>query len=447
MQISMHEVCRHQDAQIPLLQATMNFEPSPRARECLARLEAFLDRYLLPYNAAWHAAARRQQQPEFVADLRALAREEGLWNLCLPKLPPGAPGMALSHLDYAPLAEAMGRLPWAAEVFNCNAPDSGNMELLLRFATPAQRARWLEPHLAGELRSAFAMSEPDVASSDPTNLQTEVRREGRELVVSGRKWFVTGVAHPDCRLLIVVCRNADAAEGDRHGAHSLVLVPADTPGVQVVRNIPILQHEALEGHSEIVFRQVRVPQENLLGGWGEGFALAQARLGPGRVHHCMRTIGQCELALALACDRALERRTFGKPVAQQANVQEWLADSRIEIDMVRLLVLRTAWALDQPEPPADLREQIAAIKVAAARLQTRVVDRAIQVFGAMGLSPDTPLAWLFTWGRALRIMDGPDEVHLRTVARGELRRAGDQRGKWADYFTTPEQLVAPVRIR
>jgi acyl-CoA dehydrogenase len=447
MQISMHEVCRHQDAQIPLLQATMNFEPSPRARECLARLEAFLDRYLLPYNAAWHAAARRQQQPEFVADLRALAREEGLWNLCLPKLPPGAPGMALSHLDYAPLAEAMGRLPWAAEVFNCNAPDSGNMELLLRFATAAQRARWLEPHLAGELRSAFAMSEPDVASSDPTNLQTEVRREGRELVVSGRKWFVTGVAHPDCRLLIVVCRNADAAEGDRHGAHSLVLVPADTPGVEVVRNIPILQHEALEGHSEIVFRQVRVPQENLLGGWGEGFALAQARLGPGRVHHCMRTIGQCELALALACDRALERRTFGKPVAQQANVQEWLADSRIEIDMVRLLVLRTAWALDQPEPPADLREQIAAIKVAAARLQTRVVDRAIQVFGAMGLSPDTPLAWLFTWGRALRIMDGPDEVHLRTVARGELRRAGDQRGKWADYFTTPEQLVAPVRIR
>jgi acyl-CoA dehydrogenase len=425
----------------------MHFEPSPRAREWRARLETFLDRFLLPYNAAWHAAAARGEAPGFIADLRALAREEGLWNLCLPALPADAPGTPLSHLDYAPLAEAMGRLPWAAEVFNCNAPDSGNMDLLQRIATPAQRARWLAPLLGGEIRSAFAMSEPDVASSDPTNLQTEVRRAGRELVVSGRKWFVTGVAHPDCKLLIVVCRNADAGEGDPRRAHSLVLVPADAPGVEVVRNIAILQHAAPEGHCEIVFRQVRVPQENLLGDWGEGFALAQARLGPGRVHHCMRTIGQCELALALACDRALERHAFGKPVAQQANVQEWLADSRIEIDMARLLVLRTAWALDQPEAPADLREQIAAIKVAAARLQVRVVDRAIQVFGAMGLSPDTPLAWLFTWGRALRIMDGPDEVHLRTIARGELRRAGDQRGKWADYFTTPEQLVAPVRIR
>jgi acyl-CoA dehydrogenase len=425
----------------------MHFEPSPRAREWLARLEAFLERYLLPYNAAWHAAAQRGEPPAFLPDLRALAREEGLWNLCLPQLPADAPGSGLSHLDYAPLAEAMGRLPWAAEVFNCNAPDSGNMELLLRHAAPGQRERWLQPLLAGEIRSAFAMSEPDVASSDPTNLQTEVRREGGSLVVSGRKWFVTGVAHPDCRLLIVVCRNADAPPGEPHGAHSLVLVPADTPGVEVVRNIPILQHVAPEGHCEVLFRQVRVPEASLLGRWGEGFALAQARLGPGRVHHCMRTIGQCELALALACDRALERRAFGKPLAQQANVQEWLADSRIEIDMARLLVLRTAWALDQAEPPPDLREQIAAIKVAAARLQMRVVDRAIQVFGAMGLSPDTPLAWLFTWGRALRLMDGPDEVHLRTIARGELRRAGEQRGKWADYFTTPEQLVAPVRIR
>ena len=425
----------------------MTFEPTPRARESLARLEAFFDRYLLPYNAAWHAAAQRQEHPAFVADLRVLAREEGLWNLCLPRLPQDAPGTALSHLDYAPLAEAMGRLPWAAEVFNCNAPDSGNMELLLRFATPAQRTQWLQPLLAGEMRSAFAMSEPDVASSDPTNLQTEVRREGRELVVSGRKWFVTGAGHPGCRLMIVVCRNADASAGEPHRAHSLVLVPLDAPGVEVVRNIPILQHAAPEGHCEIVLRQVRVPEENLLGGWGEGFALAQARLGPGRVHHCMRTIGQCELALALACDRALERRAFGKPVAQQANVQEWLADSRIEIDQVRLLVLRTAWALDQPQPAADLREQIAAIKVAAARLQMRVVDRAIQVFGAMGLSPDTPLAWLFTWGRAMRIMDGPDEVHLRTVARGELKRAAEQRGKWAAYFTTPEQMAAPVRLR
>jgi acyl-CoA dehydrogenase len=425
----------------------MNFRQSGRADEWLRRLESFLERYLLPFNAAWHASAAQGRQPEFMADLRSLAREEGLWNLCLPSLPPDAPGTALPHLDYAPLAEAMGRLPWAAEVFNCNAPDSGNMELLLKHASPAQREMWLKPLLAGAIRSAFAMSEPDVASSDPTNLQTEVRREGGQLVISGRKWFITGAAHPDCRFLIVVCRNADAGGDEKHSAHSLVLVPADAPGVEVTRNIPIVQHTSLEGHCEMVFRQVRVPEGNLLGRWGEGFALAQSRLGPGRVHHCMRTIGQCELALALACDRSLERRAFGKPLSQQSNVQEWIADSRIEIDQARLLVLRTAWALDQPEAPPDLREQIAAIKVVAARLQMRVVDRAIQVFGAMGLSPDTPLAYLWTWGRALRIMDGPDEVHLRTVARGELRRAGDQRGKWADYFTTPEQLAAPPRLR
>ena len=425
----------------------MSFRRSERAGEWLRRLESFMDRYLLPHNAAWHAHAARGEQPGFLAELRALAREEQLWNLCLPALPAGAPGTGLPHLDYAPLAEAMGRLCWAPEVFNCNAPDSGNMELLLRHASPAQAREWLAPLLAGEMRSAFAMSEPDVASSDPTNLQTEVRREGGQLVINGRKWFITGAAHPDCRLLIVVCRNSDASDGDRHRAHSLVLVPIDTPGVERVRNIPVVHHRAPEGHCEIVLRQVRVPEANLLGGWGEGFALAQARLGPGRVHHCMRTIGQCELALALACDRALERRAFGKPLAQQANVQEWIADSRIEIEQARLLVLRTAWSLDQPEPPGDLREQIAAIKVVAARLQTRVLDRAIQVFGAMGLSPDTPLAWLWTWGRAMHIMDGPDEVHLRSVARAELKRAEAQRGRWTDYFTTPEQLAAPPRVR
>jgi acyl-CoA dehydrogenase len=425
----------------------MNFRRSDRADEWLSRLEFFMDRYLLPFNAAWHAHAARGEQPGFMADLRALAREEGLWNLCLPALPATAPGTGLSHLDYAPLAEAMGRLSWGPEVFNCHAPDSGNMELLLRHGSAAQARDWLAPLLAGDMRAAFAMSEPDVASSDPTNLQTEVRRDGRDLVLNGRKWFVTGAAHPDCRLLIVVCRNADAADADRHRAHSLVLVPIATPGVEIVRNIPVVHHRAPEGHCEIVLRQVRVPGENLLGAWGEGFALAQSRLGPGRVHHCMRTIGQCELALALACDRALERRAFGKPLAQQANVQEWIADSRIEIDQARLLVLRTAWALDQAEPPPDLREQIAAIKVVAARLQTRVVDRAIQVFGAMGLSPDTPLAWLWTWGRALHIMDGPDEVHLRSIARGELKRAEAQRGRWTDYFTTPEQLAAPPRLR
>jgi acyl-CoA dehydrogenase len=425
----------------------MDFEPSSRAREWLGRLQDFLDRFVLPHNAAWQREAAAGRHAGFVAQLQSLARDEGLWTLCLPALPAGAPGTRLGNLDYAPLAEAMGPLPWSAEVFNCNAPDSGNMELLLQHGSPVQQQCWLTPLLEGRIRSAFAMTEPDVASSDPTNLQAQVRRQAGALVISGRKWFVTGAGHPDCRLLVVVCRNGEAGEGEPHRAHSLVLVPADAPGVEMVRNIPVLQHAAPDGHCELVFRQVRVPEGNLLGAWGEGFALSQARLGPGRVHHCMRTIGQCELALALACDRALERRAFGKPLAQQANVQDWIAESRLEIDQARLLVLRVAWALDQPVPPAGLREGIAAIKVVAARLQTRVVDRAIQVFGAMGLSPDTPLAALFAWGRALRIMDGPDEVHLRSVARAELRRAAQLRGNWADYFTTPQQLHAPVRLR
>lgn len=419
----------------------MDFEPSDAARERLAQLNAFVERYVLPHNAAWHHAASHGRYPEFMPDLKALAREAGLWNLCLPS-------SGISNLDYAPLAEAMGRVHWSAEVFNCSAPDSGNMELLERHGSAGQKARWLTPLLEGEIRSAFAMSEPDVASSDPTNLQTTVRRDGEELVLSGRKWFITGAAHPNCRLLIVMARNADAVDdSERHGCHSLVLLPVDAPGVHIERNIPIMQHHSLEGHCEIVLREVRVPASHLLGGWGEGFALAQSRLGPGRVHHCMRTIGQCELALELACDRALERRSFNRALAEQANVQEWIALSRIEIDQARLLVLRTAWELDQPQRGERLRGGIAAIKVVAARLQTQVVDRAMQIFGAMGLSPDTPLAWLWTWGRALRFMDGPDEVHLRTVARMELARARSREGASAAYFTTPEQMTAAVRIR
>lgn len=427
----------------------MDFALSPLALEMHDRLLAFMDRYLLPYNAAWHAAvAAGDYPPPFVEDLKALAREEGLWNLFLPTLRDDEPGTRLSNLDYAPLAEAMGRLPWAAEVFNCQAPDTGNIELLHRFATPAQRTRWLVPLLHGQMRSAFAMSEPDVASSDPTNLQTTVRREGDDLVLSGRKWFITGAAHPQCQLLIVLCRNADADSEDGHHRHSMVLVPVDTPGVQIVRNISVLHHHAPEGHCEILLRSVRVPADHLLGDWGSGFAMAQARLGPGRVHHCMRTIGQCELALSLATERALERTAFGKPLAEQANVQEWLAESRIEIDQARLLVLHAAWLLDQGDATdaRTVRAQVAAIKVVAARLQQRVVDRAMQVFGAMGLSPDTPLAAFWTWGRALRLMDGPDEVHLRTVARHELAQARAGLGASAAYFTTPEQLRAPPHL-
>lgn len=427
----------------------MDFALSPLALELRDRLLAFMDRYLLPYNAAWHASvAAGDYPPPFVEDLKELAREEGLWNLFLPTLRDDEPGTRLSNLDYAPLAEAMGRLPWAAEVFNCQAPDTGNIELLHRFATPAQRTRWLVPLLNGQMRSAFAMSEPDVASSDPTNLQTTVRREGDDLVLSGRKWFITGAAHPHCQLLIVLCRNADADSKDGHHRHSMVLVPVDTPGVQIVRNIPVLHHHAPEGHCEILLRSVRVPADHLLGEWGAGFAMAQARLGPGRVHHCMRTIGQCELALRLATERALERTAFGKPLAEQANVQEWLAESRIEIDQARLLVLHAAWLLDQGDAvdARAVRAQVAAIKVVAARLQQRVVDRAMQIFGAMGLSPDTPLAAFWTWGRALRLMDGPDEVHLRTVARNELAQARAGLGASAAYFTTPEQLRAPPHL-
>jgi acyl-CoA dehydrogenase len=429
----------------------MDFEHSTRAQAMQQRLDAFMARYVLPHNAAWHQAVMEgSYPPPFLEDLKTLAQEEGLWNLFLPGLREDEPGTRLSNLDYAPLAESMGRLPWAAEVFNCSAPDTGNIELLHRFASPAQRAQWLAPLLNGDIRSAFAMSEPDVASSDPTNLQTTVRRQGDGLLLNGRKWFITGAAHPNCKLLIVMARNADAegSTADKHHGHSLLLLPMDTPGIEVVRNIAVVQHHAPEGHCEIVFRNVRVPADHLLGGWGEGFSMAQARLGPGRVHHCMRTIGQCELALELASERALERESFGRHLADYANVQEWIALTRIEIDQARLLVLRCAWLLDHPErtDTGNIRAQVAAIKVVAAGLQTRVMDRAMQIFGAMGLSPDTPLAYFWTWGRALHLMDGPDEVHLRSVARHELIAAKARMGASAAYFTTPEQMRAPPRL-
>jgi acyl-CoA dehydrogenase len=428
----------------------MDFEHSPQAQTLKLQLEAFMQRYVLPHNAAWHQSVQQGIfPPPFLEDLKSLAREEGLWNLFLPDLRDDEPGTRVSNLDYAPLAETMGRLPWAAEVFNCSAPDTGNIELLHRFASPVQRSQWLVPLLKGEVRSAFAMSEPDVASSDPTNLQTLVRRDGDELLLNGRKWFITGAAHPNCKLLIVMARNADTeSTTHKHHGHSMLLLPMDTPGVTVVRNIPVVHHHAPEGHCEILFRNVRVPTDHLLGEWGEGFAMAQARLGPGRVHHCMRTIGQCELALALATERALERETFGRHLADYANVQEWLALSRIEIDQARLLVLRCAWLLDNPERTSipAVRAQVAAIKVVAAGLQSRVMDRAMQICGAMGLSPDTPLAYFWTWGRAMHLMDGPDEVHLRSVARHELNQAKARMGASAAYFTTPEQMRTPPHL-
>lgn len=399
----------------------MDFSPSATSVALLQRLQRFMDDLLLPSLADWHRWADAGAYPlDVLEPLQAQARALGLWNLCQPTLRPDQPGTRLDHLDYAPLAETMGRVPWSAEVFNCQAPDSGNIELLQRFATPAQRERWLAPLLRGEIRSCFAMSEPDVASSDPTQLATRLERDGDGWRLNGRKWFVTGAAHPLCRVALVLARHADA--GDAHHAHSIVPVPMDAPGLAVERNIPVLDHVALEGHCEIVLRDVRLGADPWLGEPGAGFAMAQTRLGPGRVHHAMRSIGQCELALELMCERALERRAFGERIGDFANVRDWIAHSRVEIDQARLLVLRTAWRLDREGGDAA-RIDASAIKLVTAQLQTRVLDRAIQVFGAMGLSPDTPLARLWSWGRALRLLDGPDEVHLRGIARAELVRA------------------------
>jgi acyl-CoA dehydrogenase len=414
----------------------MEFDYSDKVKDLQKRVRAFIDNHVLPANAEWLRIAEEEHKfpLAIVDDLKAKAKREGLWNLFLPALKPDEPGTRLTNLEYAPLAEIMGRIPWSAEVFNCNAPDTGNMELLHLFATPEQKAKWLKPLLNGEIRSCFAMTEPDVASSDATNIATSIKRDGDHYVINGRKWFTTGAIHPNCRLCIVMGVTGEG--NDPHNRHSMVLVPMDTPGFSVVRNVAIMNHHSPEGHCETLFRNVRVPVSNLLGEEGKGFMLAQARLGPGRIHHCMRTIGQCELALELMCDRALSRRAFGKALADFANNQDFIAFSRVEIDMARLLILRAAWLIDQQGNSAA-RVDVSAIKLVAANLQTRVVDRAMQIFGAMGITPDTPLAYLWTWGRALHFVDGPDEVHLRTVARQELGLAKKRLGSLAPYYYTP----------
>ncbi|HLR18011.1 MAG TPA: acyl-CoA dehydrogenase family protein [Alcanivoracaceae bacterium] len=412
----------------------MDFSYSPRTEEYRQRVLHFMDTYVLPHNQQWHEEVAAGQYPlALINDLKALAHYEGLWNLFLPSLREDQPGERLSNVEYAPVAEIMGRLPWAAEVFNCSAPDSGNIELLQLFASEAQTEQWLNPLLRGEIRSCFAMSEPDVASSDATNMQTTIRREGDDYVINGRKWFISGVGHPNCRVAIVLGESSSNTDEGKHGRHSMVLVPLDTEGVDIVRDIPIMHHHSPEGHGEMVFRNVRVPASALLGEEGAGFAMAQARLGPGRIHHCMRSIGQCEVALELMRERAIERRSFGQYLSEYANISEWIAHSRMEIDQARLLVLQAAWQIDQHGASAA-RTSVSAIKVVVAQLQTRVLDRAMQVFGAMGLSPDTPLSFLWTWGRAMRVLDGPDEVHLRTVARNEYRLAREHLGESTLYF-------------
>ena len=412
----------------------MDFAHSPRVALLQAQVRNFLADAILPANAQWQRYAAAGVYPlDVVEPLKRQAQSLGLWNLFLPALRDHEPGTRLANLEYAPLAEIMGRVPWSSEVFNCSAPDTGNIELLHGFATPEQIERWLDPLLAGQMRSCFAMSEPDVASSDPTNIATRIVQDGEHYVVNGRKWFITGAAHPNCRLAIVMGCSSEVPGAPAHRRHTLVLVPMDAPGLTVVRNMPVMQQQAIDGHCELLFQDVRVPVANRLGDEGAGFALAQARLGPGRVHHCMRSIGQCELALELMSARALERRAFGRALGDFANVQDWIAHSRVEIDQARLLTLHAAWRMDTLGNAAA-RIDVAAIKLVAAQLQTRVLDRAMQVFGAMGLTPDTPLAQLWSWGRAMRFLDGPDEVHLRTIARAELARAKAGAGSTSRYL-------------
>ena len=411
----------------------MDFTYSEKVRRLQRRLQDFMDEYVEPRMQQWRREVHEGSYPvSFMDDLKALARDEGLWNLFLPGLRDDEPGTRLSNLEYAPLAEIMGRIPWSSEVFNCNAPDTGNMEVLHMFATEEQRERWLQPLLNGEIRSAFAMTEPDVASSDATNIQTSIRREGENYVINGRKWFITNASHPNCQVFILMGKT-DPDNENRHRQQSMILVPMDTPGVQVVRNIPCLNHDSPEGPTEVLFRDVRVPAGNLIANEGDGFMIAQARLGPGRVHHCMRAIGMAELCLELMVARSRERKTFGKYLYQHGSVTEWIARSRIEIEQARLLVLKTAALIDEVGARGAMKE-ISMIKVIAPSLLTTISDRAMQVFGAMGLSPDMPLADLYTGGRTLRYADGPDEVHLFSIARLELREQEDNTQKLSNYL-------------
>lgn len=411
----------------------MHFAYDERTEQLRDQLNAFLDSHVYPAEpvfAEQAAAGAGWQEPAVLDDLRAEARRRGLWNLFLP---PSAGG-ELTNLQYAPLAELTGRSPAVAPAaLNCAAPDTGNMELLAMFGTGPQRQQWLEPLLAGEIRSAFCMTEPDVASSDATNVATRITRTGDEYVIDGRKWWSTGAMSDRCRVFIVMGKTD--LEADRHRQQSMILVPRDTPGVRVVRGMQVMgfTDHTHGGHAEVVFEDVRVPADNLLGAEGDGFAIAQARLGPGRIHHCMRLVGMAERALELMCRRANSRVAFGRPLAQQGVVQDWIAEARVRIEQLRLLVLRTAWLIDTDGNRAAHRD-IQAIKIAAPSAVEWIVDKAVQVHGAGGLSQDTPLATLWAAARSLRLADGPDEVHKMSLARRELRH----------HRATPADRAAPV---
>ncbi|AWG97180.1 acyl-CoA dehydrogenase family protein [Rhodococcus ruber] len=396
------------------------FELSERTQHYRAELLDFMDSHIYPaesvYDRQMCESGDPHFQPPILEELKDEARRRGLWNLFHPH-PEWGPG--LTNLEYAPLAEIMGRSHIASEACNCSAPDTGNMEVLTLFGTDEHKRTYLEPLLAGEIRSAFAMTEPAVASSDATNIELRMERDGDVYVLNGRKWFASNAMHQNCRVLIVMGKTDPSAPP--HRQQSMMVVPIDAEGVTVVRNLPVFGYVDREGHAEVLFDNVRVPKEDLLAGEGEGFAISQARLGPGRIHHCMRAIGMAERALELMCTRALTRTTFGEPLGERANIQDWIAEARIDIEMVRLLTLKAAHMMDTVGNK-QARTEIAAIKVAAPRIALKIVDRAIQVHGGAGVTDDFPLAMAYAHLRTLRIADGPDEVHLRAIAKGELKK-------------------------
>jgi acyl-CoA dehydrogenase len=409
----------------------VDFRPDEMTRAFTDEARTFIEERVLPAEPV--LAAQVEATPgewrvrPVVRELQAAARERGLWNLFLPP-GPHERGGGLTNLRYAPVAELTGRSPrLAPAAMNCAAPDTGNMELLAHFGTPEQRETWLEPLLDASIRSAFCMTEPDTASSDASQIGTRIHREGEEYVVNGRKWFATGAMNPDCRLLIVMGKTDP--NGARHRQQSMVLVPRETPGVRVVRPLTVFGYDDRDhgGHAEIHFEDVRVPAANLLGAEGEGFAIAQARLGPGRIHHCMRALGMAERALDLVRERANDRVAFGGPLARQGVVRTWAAEGRVEIEALRLLVLKTAWLMDTVGN-REARREIQAIKIAVPRAVERILDRAVQLFGAAGLSGDHPLAEMFAASRAMRLADGPDEVHLAALGKAELRQPSTLEG-------------------
>jgi acyl-CoA dehydrogenase len=398
----------------------MEFAFTERCEDYRRRLLAFMDEWVYPNEAVYEAEIRASgdphHHPKVMEEMKAAARRAGLWNLFHPH-PEWGPG--LTNAEYAPLAEIMGRSPIASEACNCSAPDTGNIEVLTMFGTPEQQDLWLRPLLGGEIRSAFAMTEPAVASSDATNISLRIDRDGDDYVLNGQKWWISGVMHPNCRILIVMGKTDPDAPP--HRQQSQILVPLDTAGLTVTRALPVFGYMDHEGHCELLFDEVRVPAANLIADEGDGFAISQARLGPGRIHHCMRTIGAAERALELLCTRALSRVTFGRRIAERSNILDWIAEARIELEMVRLLTLKTAWMMDTVGNRAAAVE-ISAIKVAAPNTALRIIDRAIQVHGAGGVCDDFPLARMYASIRTLRLADGPDEVHKMTIARRELRR-------------------------